>query len=90
MDLSVSQDYTVAVIGFKPGWLFRLLGIPMEEIFDNGFDGFELLGSDVIDLIDRCTEEDSLEELKTKPLRFQTAIRFQRSTTTNMIYLIFL
>lgn len=48
MELLVSNDYTVAVIGFRPGGLYRLLGIPMEEIFDNGFDGYDLIGNDPI------------------------------------------
>ncbi|MBW3469652.1 helix-turn-helix domain-containing protein [Arthrospiribacter ruber] len=63
MELTVSHDYTVAVIGFRPGGLFRLLGIPMEEIFDDGFDGLELMGSDINELVDRCAEMATLEEM---------------------------
>ena len=63
MELTVSQDYTVAVIGFRPGGLFRLLGIPMEEIFDDGFDGFELMGSDINDIVERCAEMESLDKI---------------------------
>ena len=63
MYLTVSHDYTVAVIGFRPGGLFRLLGIPMEEIFDDGFDGFELMGSDFNDIVERCAEMESLDKI---------------------------
>ncbi|MGY6741151.1 MAG: helix-turn-helix domain-containing protein [Cecembia sp.] len=63
MELTVSHDYTVAVIGFRPGGLFRLLGIPMEEIFDDGFDGFELMGSDINDIVERCAEMESLDKI---------------------------
>ncbi|MGY6523069.1 MAG: helix-turn-helix domain-containing protein [Mongoliitalea sp.] len=63
MELTVNQDYTVAVIGFRPGGLFRLLGIPMEEIFDDGFDGLELMGSDINELVDRCAEMKSLDKI---------------------------
>jgi AraC-like DNA-binding protein len=63
MELTVSHDYTVAVISFHPGWLFRLLGIPMEEIFDDGFDGLELMGSDINELVDRCAEMESLDKM---------------------------
>ncbi|WP_291788207.1 AraC family transcriptional regulator [Cecembia sp.] len=63
MELTVNQDYTVAVIGFRPGGLFRLLGIPMEEIFDDGFDGLELMGNDINDLVDRCAEIESLDKI---------------------------
>lgn len=63
MELKVSHDYTVAVIGFRPGGLFRLLCIPMEEIFDDGFDGFELMGSDINELVDRCGEMESFDKI---------------------------
>lgn len=61
MELTVSHDYSVAIIGFRPGGLFRLLGIPMVEIFDDGFDGLELLGNDINDLVERCSQVESLE-----------------------------
>ncbi|WP_363331098.1 DUF6597 domain-containing transcriptional factor, partial [Cecembia sp.] len=61
MELTVSHDYTVAVVGFRPGGLFRLLGIPMEEIFDDGFDGFELMGNDINDLVERCAQVESFD-----------------------------
>lgn len=63
MELTVSHDYTVAVVGFRPGGLFRLLGIPMEEIFDDGFDGLELIGNDINDLVDRCAQFSSLDKI---------------------------
>jgi AraC-like DNA-binding protein len=63
MELEVHNDYTVAVIGFHPGGLYRLLGIPMEEIFDDGFDGFELMGNDINDLVDQCAELESLDKI---------------------------
>lgn len=63
MELTVSHDYTVAVIGFRPGGLFRLLGIPMEEIFDDGFDGLELMGSDINELVERCAEVESMDKI---------------------------
>jgi AraC-like DNA-binding protein len=63
MELAVENDHTVAVIGFLPGGLYRLLGIPMEEIFDEGYDAFELIGRDIIDLVDRCAEIDNLDQI---------------------------
>jgi AraC-like DNA-binding protein len=63
MELTLSHDYTVAVIGFRPGGLFRLLGIPMEEIFDDGFDGLELMGSDINELVERCAEVESMDKI---------------------------
>lgn len=63
MELKVDENYVVAVIGFRAGGLFRLLGIPMEEIFDEGYDGFELLGRDIIDLVEQCEELATLEKI---------------------------
>jgi AraC-like DNA-binding protein len=64
MELMVNRDHKVAVIGFLPGGLHRLIGVPMVEIFDDGFDGYELLGRDIYDLIDRCSELTSLMAIK--------------------------
>lgn len=63
MELTVNHDYRVAVIGFLPGGLYRLLGIPMIEIFDEGFDALELMGNDINDLVDRCAELESLDKI---------------------------
>lgn len=64
MELMVNRDHKVAVIGFLPGGLHRLIGVPMIEIFDDGFDGYELLGRDIYDLIERCNELNSLIAIK--------------------------
>jgi AraC-like DNA-binding protein len=65
MQLQVNQSHKVAVIGFLPGGLYRLLGVPMQEIFDEGIDGHALLGKDIYDLVDRCAELNSMTAIKT-------------------------
>lgn len=63
MELAVEQDHTIAVIGFFPGGLYQLLGIPMEEIFDEGYDAFELISSDINELVDRCAELKNFDKI---------------------------
>jgi AraC-like DNA-binding protein len=65
MQLKVNQSHKVAVIGFLPGGLYRLLGVPMQEIFDVGIDGHDLFGGDIYDLVDQCAELNSMAAIKT-------------------------
>ncbi|WP_194777993.1 helix-turn-helix domain-containing protein [Pararhodonellum marinum] len=64
MELMINRDHKVAVIGFLPGGLFRLLGIPLSEIYDEGYDAYDLIGKDVYDLLDRCAEMSCLQKIK--------------------------
>jgi AraC-like DNA-binding protein len=63
MHLKVNRHHKVAVIGFLPGGLFRLLGIPMDKLYDEGFDAFDLMGPEITELLDRCEEATSLGEI---------------------------
>jgi len=56
VNLIIGRIFRSACIGFHPGGLHRLLGIPMPEIFDEGFDGADLLGSEVNELTNRLKE----------------------------------
>lgn len=53
MNLLVRESHRCFVIAFRPGGLYRLLGIPMQELYDDGFEGADLVGSP----IDRLTEQ---------------------------------
>jgi AraC-like DNA-binding protein len=63
MSLMINQTHRVAVIGFQPGGLYRFLGIPMHELFDDGFDGIEIMGKDVNELLDQCREKIDMREI---------------------------
>lgn len=62
--LSVQENHKAVSIIFQPGGLNRLLGIPMTEIFDNGFCGREVIGKEINELIDQCHHIHSLDELE--------------------------
>jgi AraC-like DNA-binding protein len=56
VDLEIPPDHRAVMIGFQPGGLFRFLGIPMTEIFDDGYNGFDILDKDIHSLIQHLHE----------------------------------
>lgn len=62
--LLVQESHKAVSIIFQPGGLNRLLGIPMTEMFDNGFCGAEVIGKEINELIDQCHHTRSLDELE--------------------------
>lgn len=62
--LLVQESHKAITIIFQPGGLNRLLGIPMNELFDNGFCGREVIGKEINELIDQCHHTHSLDELE--------------------------
>jgi AraC-like DNA-binding protein len=63
VSLLIGPVHKAVAIGFEPGGLHRFLGVPMHEIFDAGFDGSALLGNSVNELIEKCMEAGSHEEI---------------------------
>jgi len=66
VSLMVNKHHKAVAIGFQPGGLFRLLGIPMHELYDEGFDGHYLLGNEIQTLIESCAEMNQLVAIKNK------------------------
>lgn len=53
-------------VGFQPGGLYRLLGIPMKELLCNdSFDSTDLLGNQINEVNDRLKYATSFTEMKT-------------------------
>jgi AraC-like DNA-binding protein len=75
MKLWTNPHHKAVNIGFQPGGLHRLLGIPMSELYDDGFNGHDLLGPEVDALIDRCAELNHLTEIKESVETFLLAKR---------------
>ena len=61
--LLVEESHKAVSVIFQPGGLNRFLGIPMAEIFDNGFSGRELIGKEIDELLDKCHDTVSLDAL---------------------------
>jgi AraC-like DNA-binding protein len=66
VDIELSPDHRAVMIGFQPGGLFRLLGIPMTEIFDDGIDGYNVLDKDTGYLIDELRETEQPEKVNAR------------------------
>jgi len=59
LKLTFGYNHLVIKIGFQPGGLYRLLGIPMEEMLVyKEFDGQDIFGGDIPDTIDQLRNAD--------------------------------
>lgn len=63
MNLLVRRSHKCFVIAFHPGGLYRLLGIPMNELFDDGFEGKQLVGAAIENIVERLQEATSFIEM---------------------------
>jgi len=66
VEIELSKDHRAVMIGFQPGGLFRFLGIPMTEMFDNGIDGFQILDKEITFLVDELRETEKPEDVNNK------------------------
>jgi AraC-like DNA-binding protein len=51
-------------VDFLPGGMYRMLGIPMHELFDGGFDATTVFGSEITNLVEELQNVPDLEEGK--------------------------
>jgi AraC-like DNA-binding protein len=70
VDIELSKDHRAVMIGFQPGGLYRFLGIPMSEMFDDGIDGFDILDKEITCLIDELRETVQPEQINAKVQMF--------------------
>lgn len=59
MNLLVRRSHKAFVITFRPGGLYRLLSIPLHELYDDGFEGRELMGPEIESLTNQILEADT-------------------------------
>ncbi|MCG7856842.1 helix-turn-helix domain-containing protein [Flavihumibacter sediminis] len=64
VNLIVGKSHKAVAVGFHPGGLYRLLGIPMTELYDDGFNAEEILGADVRIVNDKLREAAGFDEIK--------------------------
>jgi AraC-like DNA-binding protein len=70
VDIELSPDHRAVMIGFQPGGLFRFLGIPMTEMFDDGIDGFNVLDKGISHLIDELRETKQPEKVNARVQKY--------------------
>jgi AraC-like DNA-binding protein len=63
VDLTMGYNMLVVYIGFHPGGLHRLLGIPMNEIIDRHLDSTLLLGREIEDVTEQLHEANHFTQM---------------------------
>lgn len=59
------SNHLMIKIGFQPGGLYRLLGIPMNELlYNDAFNGVDFFGEEINEVNERLQEAVSFEEMK--------------------------
>lgn len=62
--LDIQKSHKAVRVGFHPGGLHRLLGIPMSEICDESFDAADIFGSGIHEVNEQLQEAGSFDEIR--------------------------
>lgn len=63
--ITPGRNHLMIKVGFQPGGLYRLLGIPMSELLcKDEFDGTDLLGNEIKEVNEQLQEADSFLKMK--------------------------
>jgi AraC-like DNA-binding protein len=65
VNLQMGDHHIIISVAFQPGGLYRLLGIPLTEIYDRSYDTTFLLGNSIKEVNERLKETSSHWEMKT-------------------------
>lgn len=65
VNIKVKRRLCAIRVDFLPGGVFRMLGIPMHELFDEGFNSLDFFGPAMKTINEQLQEITSLEEGKT-------------------------
>ncbi len=63
VDISLGDDHVVIRVGFKPGGLHRLLGVPMHEIIDQAQNGTDFFSGEVKQVNERLCNTAGYDEM---------------------------
>lgn len=64
VNIKVHRMLRAIRIDFLPGGMYRMLGIPMNELFDKGFDALDFFGSEIRSVNEQLQNSTNLEEGK--------------------------
>ncbi|MEJ7626186.1 MAG: helix-turn-helix domain-containing protein [Ferruginibacter sp.] len=70
VNIKVHSQLSAIRVDFLPGGLYRMLGIPMHELFDAGFDAIDFFGAEVRIINDQLQHIHDLNEGKNIVERF--------------------
>ena len=61
VNIKVKKQLSAIRVDFLPGGLFRMLGIPMHELFDGGFDSLDFFGAEMKNINEQLQNTSNLE-----------------------------
>lgn len=64
VNIKVHRQLSAIRVDFLPGGMYRMLGIPMHELFDDGFDALDFFGTNMRRINEQLQHKSSLEEGK--------------------------
>lgn len=64
VNIKVYHQLSAVRVDFLPGGMYRMLGIPMHELFDGGFDAFDFFGTEMRNINQQMQYISDLEEGK--------------------------
>lgn len=64
VNIKVGRQLSAIRVDFLPGGIYRMLGIPMHELFDKGFDAFDFFGTQMRRINEQLQNVSGLEEGK--------------------------
>ena len=65
INTKMGKDHLMVYVGFKPGGMYRLLGIPMNKFLNDDMNGADLYGSEISEIMEQLNEASSPNELVT-------------------------
>lgn len=64
VNIKVYRQLSAVRVDFLPGGMYRMLGIPMHELFDGGFDAYDFFGIEMRNINEQMQHITDLEEGK--------------------------
>jgi len=64
VNIKVHRQLSAVRVDFLPGGIYRMLGIPMSELFDGGFDANDFFGAEMKEINDQLLHITHLEQGK--------------------------
>ncbi|HET8803129.1 MAG TPA: DUF6597 domain-containing transcriptional factor, partial [Aequorivita sp.] len=64
VNIKVHRQLSAIRVDFLPGGMYRMLGIPMHELFDRGFDAIDFFGAEMKSINEQLQHISNLEEGK--------------------------
>ena len=64
VNVKVYSQLNAIRVDFLPGGMYRMLGVPMNELFDGGFDALDFFGSEIREINEQLQHTSNLHEGK--------------------------